>query len=146
MKVILLSKVIPRNFILRSYESRSPYIGKAGSLCIAVWDLENIMTFVYSGFNFILHLAHHLASLSRSLCRYSAAKSIFAVIFLLTAHWPASSFFFQVKATFTHNNQINSVHVLKHFNINITNMYKTDYRKLKITLIISSNVFVKIIS
>ena len=33
------------------------------------------MTFVLSGFSFILHLAHHLASLSRSLCRYSAAKS-----------------------------------------------------------------------
>ena len=43
------------------------------------------MTFVFSGFSFILHLAHHLASLSRSRCRYSAAKSIF----LLTAHWPA---------------------------------------------------------
>ena len=45
------------------------------------------MTLVFSGFNFILHLAHHLASLSRSLCRYSAAESIF----LLTAHWLASS-------------------------------------------------------
>ena len=43
------------------------------------------MTFVFSGFSFILHLAHHLASLSRSRCRYSAAKSIF----LLTAHWLA---------------------------------------------------------
>ena len=31
------------------------------------------MTFVFSGFSFILHLAHHLASLSRSLCKYSAA-------------------------------------------------------------------------
>ena len=60
---------------------------KAGSLLIAVWDLENIITLVFSGFNFILDLAHHLASLSRSLCRYSAAKSIF----LLTAHWPVSS-------------------------------------------------------
>ena len=49
--------------------------------------LENIMTFVFSGFSFILHLAHHFASLSRTLCRYSAAKSIF----LLTAHWPTSS-------------------------------------------------------
>ena len=45
------------------------------------------MSFVFSGFSFILHLAHHLASLSRSLCKYSAAKSMF----LLTAHWPASS-------------------------------------------------------
>ena len=45
------------------------------------------MTFVFSGFSFILHLAHHLASLPRSLCRYSAAKPII----LLTAHWPASS-------------------------------------------------------
>ena len=35
------------------------------------------MTFVFSGFSFILHLAHHLASLSRSLCKYSAAKSMF---------------------------------------------------------------------
>ena len=33
------------------------------------------MSFVFSGFSFILHLAHHLASLSRSLCKYSAAKS-----------------------------------------------------------------------
>ena len=33
------------------------------------------------------NLAHHLASLSRSFCRYSAAKSIL----LLRAHWPASS-------------------------------------------------------
>ena len=63
------------------------YKDKAGSVLIADRDLENIMTFVFSGFSFILHLAHHLASLSRSLCRYSAAKSIF----LLTAHWPASS-------------------------------------------------------
>ena len=44
--------------------------------------LENIMTLVFSGFSFILHLAHHLASLSRSLCRYSAVK----LILLLTAH------------------------------------------------------------
>ena len=35
------------------------------------------MTFVLSGFSFILHLAHHLANLSRSLCKYSAAKSMF---------------------------------------------------------------------
>ena len=48
----------------------------------AVGDLENIMTLVFSGFSFILHLVQHLASLSRSLCRYSTAKSIF----LLTAH------------------------------------------------------------
>ena len=45
------------------------------------------MTFVFSGFIFILHLAHHLASLSKSLCKYSESKSIV----LLTAHWPASS-------------------------------------------------------
>ena len=45
------------------------------------------MTLVCSEFNFILHLAHHLASLARSLCRYSAAKSIY----LLTANGPASS-------------------------------------------------------
>ena len=64
-----------------------PYKDKAGSALIANRDLENIMTFVFSGFSFILHLAHHLASLSKSLCKYSAAKSMF----LLTAHWPASS-------------------------------------------------------
>ena len=45
------------------------------------------MNSVSSGFSFILHLAHHLASLSRSLCRYSATKSIV----LLTAYWPTSS-------------------------------------------------------
>ena len=28
---------------------------KPGSTLIAVWDLENIMTFVFSGFSFILH-------------------------------------------------------------------------------------------
>ena len=46
-----------------------------------------LLLLFFSGFSFILHLTHHLASLSRSLCRYSTAKSIF----LLTAHWPASS-------------------------------------------------------
>ena len=35
------------------------------------------MSFVFSGFSFILHLAHHLASLSRSVWNYSAAKSMF---------------------------------------------------------------------
>ena len=45
------------------------------------------MTFVFSGFSFILLLAHHFASLSRSFYKYSAAKSIF----VLTAHWSASS-------------------------------------------------------
>ena len=50
---------------------------EADSTLIADRDLENILTFVFSGFSFILHLAHHLATLSRSLCRYSAAKSIF---------------------------------------------------------------------
>ena len=35
------------------------------------------MTLVFSGFNFIFHLAHQLTSLSRSLCKYSAANSIF---------------------------------------------------------------------
>ena len=45
------------------------------------------MTFVFSGFSFILYLVHHLASLSTSLRGYSAVKSIF----LLTAHWPALS-------------------------------------------------------
>ena len=45
------------------------------------------MTLVFSEFNFILNLAHHLASLAMSLCRYSTAESIF----LLTVHWPASS-------------------------------------------------------
>ena len=47
---------------------------KAGSALIEHRDLENIMTFVFSGFSFILHVAHHLASLSRSLCRYSGNK------------------------------------------------------------------------
>ena len=65
-----------REFYVRIVRRRSPYKGKAGSSLIAVRDLENIMTFVFSGLSFILHLAHHLASLSRSLCRYSAAKSM----------------------------------------------------------------------
>ena len=63
------------------------YKDKAGSALISYRDMQNIMTLVFSGFSFIPHLAHHLASLSRSLCRYSTAKSIL----LLTAHWPASS-------------------------------------------------------
>ena len=63
------------------------YKDKAGSALIAVGELENIMTSVFSGFNFIFDLAHHFVSLSRSLCRYSAVK----LIFLLTAHWLASS-------------------------------------------------------
>ena len=35
-------------------------------LPLLLWNLENIMNFVFWGFSFILHLAHHLASLSRS--------------------------------------------------------------------------------
>ena len=57
-----------------------------GSALIAVWDLESVMAFVFAGFGFILYLAHHLAILSRSLCRCSAAKSIF----LLATHWPVA--------------------------------------------------------
>ena len=49
VKVILSSKVIPWNFIWGEYESTSPYKDKAGSALIAVWDLENIMTLVFSG-------------------------------------------------------------------------------------------------
>ena len=45
-------------------------------------DLESIITFVFSGFSYILHLAHHLASLSKSLCRYSAAKLMFKSIWV----------------------------------------------------------------
>ena len=52
----------------------------AGSALIADRDLENIMTLVFSGFSFNLHLAHHLAILSRSCCRYSTAKSIFLLM------------------------------------------------------------------
>ena len=53
-------------------------------LQIGTW---RILGLVFSGFSFILYLAHDLASLSRSRCRYSAADSIF----LLTAYWLASS-------------------------------------------------------
>ena len=72
---------------MRIVQIRSLYKDRAGFALIAVWDFENIMTLVFSGGSFILHLAHHLASLSRSLCKYSAAKSIF----LITAHWLMSS-------------------------------------------------------
>ena len=51
------------------------------------------MTLVFSEFSFILHVAHQLASLSRSFCKYFAAKSM---LFLLMAHWPASSANFDV--------------------------------------------------
>ena len=49
---------------------------KAGSTLIAVWELNNILTFVFLGFSFIVHLAHHLPSLSRSHCKYSTAISL----------------------------------------------------------------------
>ena len=49
---------------------------KAGSTLIAVWELNNILTFVFLGFSFIVHLAHHLLSLSRSHCKYSTAISL----------------------------------------------------------------------
>ena len=66
---------------------RSPYKDKAGSALITFVDLENSVTLVFSGFSFILHLAHHLARLSSSFCKYFVAKSIL----LLTSHWLASS-------------------------------------------------------
>ena len=72
---------------MRIVQKRSPYKDKAGFALIAVWDLENIMTFIFLDFSFILHLAQHLASLSKFLSRYSTAT----LTFLLTAHWPASS-------------------------------------------------------
>ena len=50
---------------VRIVRKKSPYKDKAGSALIAAGDLENIMTLVFSGFSFILHLAHHLASLLR---------------------------------------------------------------------------------
>ena len=51
---------------MRIVQRKVAYKDRAGFALIAVWDLENIMTFVFSGFSFILPLAHHLASLSRS--------------------------------------------------------------------------------
>ena len=38
-----------------------------GSEFLAREDLENMITLVFSGFSFILHLAHHVASFRRSL-------------------------------------------------------------------------------
>ena len=35
------------------------------------------MTFVFSGFSFIIHLADHLASFSRSFCSYYTAKFLY---------------------------------------------------------------------
>ena len=61
MKIILLSKVMPGNFMRGWYERRSPYKDRADFAFIAVWDLENIMTLAFSGLSFIVHLAHHLA-------------------------------------------------------------------------------------
>ena len=58
---------------------------KAGSTLTAFLDLENILTLLLSGCGFILHLAHHLASLSRSFSKYSADKSVLS----LTVHWLA---------------------------------------------------------
>ena len=77
VKFMLLSNVIPKNLC----EDSTKEGHRTGSALIADRDLENVMTFVFSGFSFILHLAHHLASLSRSLCRYSAALSTLGACF-----------------------------------------------------------------
>ena len=49
--------------------------------------LENMINLIFSGFSFILHLAHHSANVSRSLCNLFAARNTFS----LPAHRPVSS-------------------------------------------------------
>ena len=66
---------------------RSPYKDKAGSALIAFFRPGEYYDLGFSGFDFILQLAHHLASFSRSFCEYFAAESIH----LLTVHWMAPS-------------------------------------------------------
>ena len=57
--------------------SLSPYSFKMGSEFLAREDLENMMTLVFSGLSFTLHLAHHFASFRRSLCKSFAANCTF---------------------------------------------------------------------
>ena len=63
----------------------SPYKDTAGSALIVFLDLEDMKTFVSSGFRFIFHLTHHLASLSRPFCKYFCQ-------FWLHQMWNARSF------------------------------------------------------
>ena len=67
--------------------SLSPYSFRTGSDFLARGDLENMMTLVFSGFSFILHLAHHFANFRKSLRKSFAANCTF----LLAAHREVSS-------------------------------------------------------
>ena len=67
--------------------SLSLYSSRMGSEFLAREDLESMMTFVFSGFNFMLCLAHYFASFCRSLLKHFAANCIF----LLAAHRAVSS-------------------------------------------------------
>ena len=58
-----------------------------GSEFLAREDLESMMTLVFAGLSFILHLAHHFASLRRSLHKRFAANCKF----LLATHRAVSS-------------------------------------------------------
>ena len=48
-----------------------------GSEFLAREDLENMMTLVFSGLSFILHLAHHFASFRRPLLKRFAVSCTF---------------------------------------------------------------------
>ena len=58
-----------------------------GSEFLAREDLRNMMTLVFSGLSFILHLAHHFASFGRSLDKSFAVNCTF----LIAAHRAVSS-------------------------------------------------------
>ena len=58
-----------------------------GSDFLARGNLENMMTLVFSGFSFILHLAHHFANFRKSLRKSFAANCTF----LLAVHRTVSS-------------------------------------------------------
>ena len=51
------------------------------------WDLENMITLVFSRFSLILRLAHHIAKFRRSCCKNFAEKRTFK----LKAHCAVSS-------------------------------------------------------
>ena len=80
--------MIPRNYFhLRIDFSVSPYSFRLGSVFLARLDLENMITWIFSGFSLILHLAHHIAKFGRSCCKSFTAKRTFKV----KAHCAVSS-------------------------------------------------------
>ena len=77
----------PWKFFLRKDFESLAYSFRTGSEFLARWDMENKITVVFSGFNFVLHLAHHFTNFRRSLRKSFAANCTF----LLAVHRAMSS-------------------------------------------------------